>query len=270
MHPQSSTSPTTTPTCPDCCKPISSRAMRCRSCANRTRWQTDDPRRDKLRERNSSAREGHTPYTDREWLRSRYEDRQMSLREIARDASCGLRTIARWMSQHGIPRRENAVATRLRDQHGAANPHWKGGCTRCPACGGQKSTAKSISVCQSCRTARKRGAGNPNWRGLANVMTLVRQWTADNWRPLVFERDGYRCQECGDARGGNLHAHHCMPLSDIVKKKRAAWQGELATAEGRLSFVQVLLADTEVTAIENGVTLCDRCHLAKHVKLGVS
>jgi hypothetical protein len=57
------------------------------------------------------------------------------------------------------------------------------------------------------------------------------------WRYEVFARDNFTCQDCGDARGGNLHAHHIEPF---------------ATHEA-LRF-----------EVSNGVTLCRDCHDLRH------
>lgn len=57
------------------------------------------------------------------------------------------------------------------------------------------------------------------------------------WRYDVFARDRFTCQKCGDSRGGNLQAHHIKSFAEYP--------------ELRLQ-------------IENGMTLCDRCHKAEH------
>ena len=58
-----------------------------------------------------------------------------------------------------------------------------------------------------------------------------RPWQA--LRRRVFERDGYRCQQCGKA--GRLEAHHVVELA----------------AGG-------------VDSMENVLTLCRGCHIAHH------
>jgi len=58
-----------------------------------------------------------------------------------------------------------------------------------------------------------------------------------NWRISIFQRDFFTCQQCGDSRGGNLHAHHIFPFSKFH--------------ELRLS-------------LNNGITLCKLCHELLH------
>lgn len=53
------------------------------------------------------------------------------------------------------------------------------------------------------------------------------------WRENVFKRDGFKCLECGDDRGGNLEAHHMKPFSIFPE----------------LRF-----------EVSNGKTLCKSCH----------
>lgn len=76
---------------------------------------------------------------------------------------------------------------------------------------------------------------NPNWRG--GKTALKRDFATANsnkikkWRAAVFERDGFKCKDCG-ATGG-LQAHHIVPLV-----KTTAFAFDRA----------------------NGVTLCVSCH----------
>lgn len=102
----------------------------------------------KLIARNRSVRNGHFPYEDREWLRSRYES-GLTFQEIADEAGCGLRTIARWFHAHGLESRP--IGYRRSHKRRPRNP------PRC-ACGAEKSyKGKGCRACYD-----KRGAGNPN------------------------------------------------------------------------------------------------------------
>jgi hypothetical protein len=58
---------------------------------------------------------------------------------------------------------------------------------------------------------------------------------ATEWRNAVFERDKFKCVECG--RDDKLHAHHISRWAD--------------NKEGRY-------------CIDNGITLCVECHALKH------
>lgn len=58
-----------------------------------------------------------------------------------------------------------------------------------------------------------------------------------SWRRQVFNRDNYTCQHCGDSKGGNLNAHH--------KNSRDMYPQE--------KYV-----------VDNGITLCDKCHRNFH------
>lgn len=61
------------------------------------------------------------------------------------------------------------------------------------------------------------------------------------WRKAVYERDNFKCQECG--KHGRLEAHHIKP-----------WHSH-----------PLLRFD-----INNGITLCEECHKAKHPHLGLN
>ena len=54
-----------------------------------------------------------------------------------------------------------------------------------------------------------------------------------HWRKLVFKRDNYTCQCCGDSTGGNLNAHHIENFA--------------TNPDIRLD-------------VNNGITLCNNCH----------
>lgn len=111
----------------------------------------------KLIQRNRAGHKGTFLYEDADWLRAAYVERGLSLREVAVEAECGMRTICRWMKIHGIPTDPTRQPRRRR---GVDHPAWKGG-QKCSECGRERS--RGAKTCLGCRT--KPRDENPNWRG---------------------------------------------------------------------------------------------------------
>lgn len=81
------------------------------------------------------------------------------------------------------------------------------------------------------------GENHWNWKGGKKK----RPWTCSEyalWRRSVFERDEYRCQDCGVIHTA-LNAHHIKRWVDFPELRYA---------------------------IDNGVTLCVKCHYMRHRK----
>lgn len=55
------------------------------------------------------------------------------------------------------------------------------------------------------------------------------------WRKRVLERDGYKCTKCGSTE--KLHAHHIKSFADYPEEREV---------------------------LENGITLCEKCHRKVH------
>jgi len=204
-----------------------------------------------------------TPFKDKTMFEYEYIERGLSLRQIATKYGVSLRTAARWLHNHGIrPRtQEEWLRTHPRPK-GEKNPNWKGGISfpRCAVCG--RPISFGSRLCHDCYMQTIKGAGNPNYKGIADIMILVREWAHDKWRPLVFARDNYRCQKCGDARGGNLHAHHIVPLSVLVN--RVVGDAPCDAAEQRMALARKAIEDPLIRAVSNGATLCETCHREVH------
>lgn len=85
-----------------------------------------------------------------------------------------------------------------------------------------------------------RGINHPNFNlNITEKQRFEKREYSEYWnfRKKVYERDNYTCQCCGDNKGGNLNAHHIENYSDNEKKR---------------------------TDINNGITLCDKCHKKFH------
>lgn len=209
-------------------------------------------KRPDLAARNRAVRNGVFPYEDAAWLRARYAS-GLSLRAIAKEADCGLRTIARWMKIHGISSRPALRPPRPRLGR-RGHP--------CSQCGALRTYAASQMRprCWECHS--RRGSANSNWKGKANILSLIRQWTKAHWRDAVLRRDG-RCVECGGTE--DLQAHHLHRLSPIVKSAIARYHLAVSTAEERAAAAAAIVTDPLIASPENGITLCAACHRLQHV-----
>ena len=88
--------------------------------------------------------------------------------------------------------------------------------------------------------ASHRGDKSVNWRGgITPKHKAIRcSMYTKLWREAVFTRDNFTCQKC-DIRGGKLHAHHILFFSQYPEVR---------------------------FAINNGTTLCNKCHKKEHSK----
>ena len=84
----------------------------------------------------------------------------------------------------------------------------------------------------------KRGNKNPAWKGGISLINkrLRHRIEYRLWREAVFARDNWTCQRC-QVRGGYLHPHHIKFFASYPE----------------LRF-----------AIDNGITLCIKCHYLWH------
>ena len=61
----------------------------------------------------SEAKRSDGLYTDADWLREQYHEKENSMRQIAEECGVGGTTIRRWMDRHGIERRATSGGKRL-------------------------------------------------------------------------------------------------------------------------------------------------------------
>lgn len=88
-----------------------------------------------------------------------------------------------------------------------------------------------------------RGKDNPSWKGgITPENTRIRNGIEFRlWREAVFARDNWVCQECKKRGSQKLHAHHILNFAQYPE----------------LRF-----------AIDNGMSLCKKCHIKFHSKYG--
>ena len=115
---------------------------------------------------------------------------------------------------------------------------------------GQKAWNKGLRGCykQSKETIEKRvskmrGKNNLSWKGGITPKNVIERNSVPyrEWRNKVYKRDDWTCQKCNE-KGGRLHVHHIKQFSEYEK----------------LRF-----------KINNGITLCKKCHNEFHRKYGI-
>jgi len=122
----------------------------------------------------------------------------------------------------------------------------------CKACGKEyevvNSQAPYSKTCsRECDGMRKRllykGAGSPSWKGGLTDINLRIRGTAEysDWRNAVFARDWYSCRCCGRKSDADIVAHHLNGFSHYPEQR---------------------------TDIDNGITLCKKCHYKFHGEYG--
>jgi len=110
---------------------------------------------------------------------------------------------------------------------------------------GNKNPTKRIEVRKKISKAKKgkphfnqRGKNHGNWKGgITSKNEKIRKALEYKlWREVIFARDNWTCQKCGK-KGGRLASHHLHNFADFPELR---------------------------TSIENGITLCKKCHREFH------
>lgn len=78
------------------------------------------------------------------------------------------------------------------------------------------------------------------------ILRLRHNWKYRQWRSDIFTRDNFTCQKCGH-RGRILNAHHLESLADLM-------------IINDIKTLKQALECEELWNLNNGVTLCMRCH----------
>jgi hypothetical protein len=98
-----------------------------------------------------------------------------------------------------------------------------------------------------------KGEDSPHWKGgVTSLNWQIRYcWKMKAWRDAVFKRDNYCDWFSGVKGNGNLHAHHIVSFSSIMKRYDIQ------------SLDDALKCDA-LWDVSNGITMIDSNHMAYH------
>jgi 5-methylcytosine-specific restriction endonuclease McrA len=171
-----------------------------------------------------------------EWLFVHYTANEEPAKKIATLLGVCKDSIYHWLRSYGIHVRTTSEAKKgiprdpaTREKMRNALSDWLGknrGYKR------PLETRKKISLSHQ-------GERSPSWRGgVTDVLTRIRNSTRmEEWRKSVKFRDGYICQVCEKGDEGDLVAHH---------------------------VIQLAVDSLSAYDVENGKTLCVKCHKEAH------
>lgn len=119
---------------------------------------------------------------------------------------------------------------------------------------GKKRSKESKLKMSLARRGRFRGKDSPSWKGGTSYFQfLIRgTWKYREWRDFVYQRDEYKCRFCLETQ--NLNAHHFKSFAVLLK-------------ENNIKTVEAAFNCDQLWDLNNGITLCKKCHYKLHSKL---
>ena len=237
-------------------------------------------------------------YEDKEWLERKYIDERLSTVEIGKICGRDKSSIGNWLKRFDIPCRSSSEINK--GKHYSSNTefkkgqvgYWEGktrsketiekmregnrGKHLSPNTEFKKGdigywtnkqrSKKTIDKIIKTTTGKIRpeivGENNPNWKGgVTPIRSLIRStFKYKNWRNQCFIRDKYTCQNCFQV-GGRLVVYHNKNSYEILIQNAKNCIPLLPL------FSACMLYDP-LWDINNGITLCKKCHKEIHEKRG--
>jgi hypothetical protein len=184
---------------------------------------------------------------DKDWMYLKYITENLSIAKMAKLIPCDYRTIRASLIRLEIPLKPKHITygdIKQPPRHSHYNGMWKGGLPKCINCTNLVS-AKGHERCKTCASKYYRGENHHSWKSPelrkgTEAEQVRNSIEYDEWRFAVYKRDGSKCRVCNE-RKDPMVAHH-LDGFNIFPKKRFD--------------------------VDNGVTLCDRHHIAFHTNYG--
>jgi len=161
-------------------------------------------------------------------LKKLYYDEHKSLRECAIVFNTGPSIIKDHLNRNGF------ICRKIGEHRVGVNPWNKG-----------KSFSDDNRIANGIKNGHYNGGVSPIRESIRKVIKKTKRWMV-----CIFERDNYTCRLCGK-RGGKLNAHHIWSFANILD-----WFN--------INTVEEALNNEYLMSINNGITLCEDCHIKIH------
>jgi len=109
---------------------------------------------------------------------------------------------------------------------------------------------------------------NGNWRNfklkykLYNAIKNLSEY--NDWRKAILIRDDYTCKECKQ-RGYKLEVHHDKKSYKEIFSKFINEYNQFSVLEDKETLIRLAITYKDFWDLENGTTLCKKCHNLKRV-----
>lgn len=209
-----------------------------------------------------------SPIKNYELLYREYIENRLGYGKVAKKYKVSKSLIKRLLKKHNIPTRSTVDGIKLYNK----NREIKGPRTKpCPECKINTISWYHNGVCGQCyQSKRIERSRNLNFENITFSIDL-REYTQRCWSVKVFERDGFVCQHCGHDRGMILQAHHIVPFNyirDCIVLENAH-KIDLSNYNGINKLYKIAIDDYRINDVNNGITLCKRCHKDEHKKINL-
>ena len=110
----------------------------------------------------------------------------------------------------------------------------------------------------------RKGKKHWNWQGgkspLFKLIKSLQEYK--NWRKNIFERDNYICQNCGlGGSGVYLHPHHNIKRFSVILYEFLKQYSQFSPMEDKETLIKLATTYEPFWDINNGITLCYKCHI---------
>lgn len=181
----------------------------------------------------------------KDFLIQRYKKERLSCLTISKEIGCSCCVISNRLKFFNIKTRKGSE-TQIGKPKWQDKPHPKGMLN--------KNHTNEAKLKMKKSSPHLCGKNHPQWKG--GITTLYQQlwnsWQYKEWRKEVYVRDNYTCRDCGERNSKGkflkLNAHHIIGTKKIIQENKAKNINDILNCE-------------KIFKVENGLTLCIKCHL---------